>query len=75
MQLTGIDIKNFRGFNSIKVDGFGQLNLIVGRNNAGKTALLEALTLAVASVEPEVILTLNKVREISDLGVDASEQY
>lgn len=71
MQLTGIDIKNFRGFNSIKVDGFGQLNLIVGRNNAGKTALLEALTLAVASVEPEVILTLNKVREISDLGVDS----
>ena len=71
MQLTGIEITNFRGFDSLKIEDFGQLNLIVGRNNVGKTALLEALTLAVASVEPEVILTLNKVREISDPGVDS----
>lgn len=75
MQLTGIEIKNFRGFDSLRVDDFGQLNLIVGQNNVGKTALLEALTLCVASIEPEVILTLNKVREISDSGIDSFRSF
>ncbi len=40
-----IEIKNFRCFNKTKAKGFTKINLIGGKNNSGKTALLEALLL------------------------------
>jgi AAA15 family ATPase/GTPase len=44
--LSSITIENFRCFNSLKVKGFKNINLIGGQNNSGKTALLEALLLS-----------------------------
>lgn len=41
-QLT---ISGYRAFEKLQVDGLSQINLIVGRNNAGKTALLDAVDL------------------------------
>jgi AAA15 family ATPase/GTPase len=43
--LKEIEIQNFRCFEQIKISGFERVNLIGGKNNAGKTALLEALFL------------------------------
>lgn len=43
--ITYIHIQNFRCFNSTKAKGFSRINLFGGRNNAGKTALLETLFL------------------------------
>jgi hypothetical protein len=43
--LTGLDIKNFRGFDSLALGPLKRVNLIVGQNNTGKTGLLEALAL------------------------------
>jgi AAA15 family ATPase/GTPase len=43
--LQDIDIKNFRCFENTKISGFERVNLIGGKNNSGKTALLEALTI------------------------------
>ncbi|WP_204102554.1 MULTISPECIES: AAA family ATPase [Spirulina sp. CCY15215] len=42
--IQDIDIKNFRCFQDTKISGFERVNLIGGKNNSGKTALLEALT-------------------------------
>jgi len=39
------EIKNFKKFEHLIVDNIGQINLITGDNNVGKTCLLEALTL------------------------------
>jgi len=44
--LQSIEIENFRCFHRSRLENFGQVNLIGGMNNAGKTALLEALLLA-----------------------------
>jgi AAA15 family ATPase/GTPase len=71
MRLTGIDIKNFRGFDSLKVEDFGQLNVIVGKNNVGKTAFLEAIALAAGGSEREVIFNLNKIREHTQLTLSS----
>lgn len=41
--LTEIEVKNFRGFRSLKMNDLGRITLVGGRNGVGKTALLEAL--------------------------------
>ena len=38
-------IKNFRGFDSIKIDNLKKINFLVGKNNSGKTSLLESIML------------------------------
>jgi hypothetical protein len=38
-------IKNFRCFRELKLDPLARINLIAGKNNSGKTALLEAIHL------------------------------
>lgn len=41
--IQSIEIENFRCFHQTKLEGFKRVNLIGGQNNAGKTALLEAV--------------------------------
>lgn len=48
-------IRNFRSFDEVKVDNCRRINILVGDNGSGKTALLEALFLA-AGLSPELAL-------------------
>jgi len=41
--LRELTIKNFRGISEGYIEGFGELNVFVGRNNSGKSSVLEAL--------------------------------
>ncbi len=50
--LTKVQIKNFRCFRNLEVTPLRRVNLILGKNNAGKTALLEALALLLAQPNP-----------------------
>ena len=59
--IKNIEIKNFRCFDHLKVFGFERVNLISGKNNAGKTALLEAIFLNSAP-RPDTIFLLRQVR-------------
>ncbi|MDP6636061.1 MAG: AAA family ATPase [Phycisphaerae bacterium] len=43
--LKELRIDDYRGFESFEMEGLAQVNLIVGKNNSGKTALLEAIEL------------------------------
>jgi len=54
--LTRIDITNYRCFKSYQMDGLAQVNLIVGKNNSGKTALLEAINFATTGGDPMVLM-------------------
>lgn len=47
-----IEIHNFRGIESLKINNIKQVNLITGKNNCGKTSVLEA------------VLNHNKIRQI-----------
>ncbi len=38
-------VKNFRCFKDLQINDLGRVNLIAGKNNVGKTALLEAMYL------------------------------
>ncbi len=41
--LDSLEINGYRCFDSLKIEKLSQVNLIVGKNNVGKTALLEAI--------------------------------
>lgn len=41
--LDSLEIKGYRCFEHLTIEKLGRVNLIVGKNNVGKTALLEAL--------------------------------
>lgn len=41
--IQSISIENFRCFEKTEIKGFERINLITGKNNSGKTCLLEAL--------------------------------
>ena len=49
MRLTSIDIENFRCYETCHVDFDNRLTVIVGANGTGKTSILEAAQVAVAS--------------------------
>lgn len=60
--IKDIEIRNFRCFEDTKIEGFERVNLIGGKNNAGKTALLEALLVA---DDPDSLLALKDLRRES----------
>jgi len=60
--IRGIDIENFRCFHKTHIEGFSQINLIGGQNNAGKTALLEAILLANSPHSQSIIFLQQKLR-------------
>ncbi len=60
--LKSIRICNYRGFQDLSIERLGRINLITGRNNVGKTSLLESLFLLSGGVNPELILNTNIIR-------------
>ncbi len=55
-------IKNFRGFHEFEFNNLAKINLISGKNNVGKTALLEALFLHYGSSNPQLTFIINSFR-------------
>jgi len=47
MRIDQIHIINFRGIEDLKIDLHPNFNLLIGENGSGKTAILEALTIAI----------------------------
>lgn len=60
--IKDIEIENFRCFEHTKIEGFERVNLIGGKNNSGKTALLEAILLN-HSPQPKTIFLLRQLRQ------------
>ena len=48
-------IENFKCFNKIKIDDIKKINFLVGKNNSGKTTILEALMLILSESRINVI--------------------
>jgi predicted ATPase len=57
-------IANFKNFKEFEIQGFERINLIVGKNNSGKTALLEALFIHAGAYNPELALRIGGFRGI-----------
>ena len=47
LHITDLSIKGFRGIRDLSISGLGRVTLITGRNNTGKSSVLEAVQLYV----------------------------
>lgn len=69
---ASVSIENFRCFKMFSMDSFGRINLIGGKNNSGKTSLLEALFLLVGGSNIGLILNINRFRGIETYAGDST---
>lgn len=61
--LESFQIHNFRLFQHLEVKNLGRVNLIVGKNNSGKSTFLEALELYASNASATVMLELVESRQ------------
>lgn len=59
--IDSLSLEKFRSFDSLHLSGLRRVNVIVGKNASGKTALLEAIKLGLDGV-PGVLPWLNSMR-------------
>jgi predicted ATPase len=67
LMITRLEIKNFRGFSSLSLQGLRRLNFLVGDSGSGKTALLETLFLT-SCENPEAYFRLRKWRGFGEVA-------
>jgi len=53
--LNSLSIQNFRSLENFQVPRLGQVNLIVGKNNSGKSSVLEALRIYAGNANRELL--------------------
>jgi AAA15 family ATPase/GTPase len=70
--LDSLETRGFRCFRHLQIERLGRVNLIVGKNNVGKTAFLEALQLYARNGSPRLIKEFAGVRDESTLPSRAS---
>ncbi len=61
--LKSLEIRGYRGFSSYRMSDLARVNLVVGRNNCGKTSVLEAIEVLVSGGNPMVIKRLDRRRQ------------
>lgn len=57
-----IRIEGLRALDHVRLEGLRRVNLIVGKNNVGKTTVLESLLLLGGATNPAMLLTLGLMR-------------
>jgi ABC-type dipeptide/oligopeptide/nickel transport system ATPase component len=61
--LKSFQISNFRLFQNLEIGRLNRVNLIVGKNNAGKSTFLEAVALYASNASPSVFVNLIESRQ------------
>ena len=73
--LDSLHIQNYRLFKDLKIDKLGQVNLIAGKNNTGKTALLEAIKLLLSATDIDNFNNKVSLSIISRGDNDAADMF
>ena len=65
--LENLRVKNLRLFSDLAIDRLERINLLAGRNNSGKTSVLEAILLMAAGGEPGLVFRVAHLRGLGHL--------
>jgi len=71
--IESIEIKNFRCFESLSLKGLARINLLVGKNGSGKTAILESVFLG-GGRSPEIVFRIRMWRGYETLQISSDRE-
>lgn len=77
--LDSLEIKGYRCFEHLTIEKLGRVNLIVGKNNVGKTALLEALWIYANHNDQEILRKIifdrNEITNNGNISFESLREY
>jgi hypothetical protein len=74
--ITQVSIRNFRCFKELELSGLKQINLVVGKNSSGKSALMESIFFSSGPGAPAVALQLRAIRRMgTQYSISHEEHY
>jgi AAA15 family ATPase/GTPase len=73
--LDSLEIKGYRCFEHLTIEKLGRVNLIVGKNNVGKTALLEALRIYFQQGKISLFKDISYARDESSKFIREDEDF
>ncbi len=75
--IVDLTIEGFRGFRELKLEGLGRVNLITGRNNTGKSSLLEAVRILASGSPPATIrsILIHREEDVFDPDEQSRQGY
>ncbi len=73
--LDHLHIENYRLFKSLQLDGLKRVNLITGKNNTGKTAILEAIRILESDGENDVLNHILTKRDAIESNISFGEIF
>ena len=73
LQFPDLSIERYRGFKQLAVSQLGRVTLITGKNNTGKSSVLEALRLHVQNAAPYSVHSILTYREEYIRGMDEED--
>ena len=74
LHFPDLSIKGFRGFKDLTIPQLGRVTLITGKNNTGKSSILEALRLHTQDAAPHVLYNILTSREENIRGMDEDDR-
>ncbi len=73
--LPSLSIRNYRNLKSLDIEKLARVNLIAGKNNTGKTSLLEAVSLYASGGRLDKIYKILVSRGETDKKIDIQKNY
>ena len=74
--LGTLQLEKFRGFEAYALTDLTRVNLLVGKNNCGKTSILEAIHFLVSGGDPFLLTrAANRRGEVSDTGTSSARGW
>lgn len=68
--IDDFEIHNFRGIEKLSIQNCSQINVLIGKNNIGKTSVLESVFLLAGMSNPQLPLNVNLFRGIMPQNVN-----
>ena len=73
--LEHLHIRNYRLFKSLELDKLRRINLITGKNNTGKTTILEVIRILESNANPSVVNDILRKRDAFDKTSSTKEVF
>lgn len=73
--INSLEISGFRALADLKIDSLGKVNLITGKNNSGKSTLLEAIRILATGGALRTIFDILNYREELGSGNESERTY